>query len=88
MRLLQESQFLQLNTWLLSLSILYNNISSAIVLDPEKNRVKVFLDHGVLRKSLGYNLKIHLQRCMVLLIIRHAQLFLLYKQGIRVLWLN
>ncbi len=37
-RLLQESQFLQLNTWLVSLSIL-NNTISAIVLDPEKNRV-------------------------------------------------
>jgi hypothetical protein len=27
---------------------------SAVVSDPEKNRVEVFLDHGVLRKSLGY----------------------------------
>jgi hypothetical protein len=53
LRLLQESQFLQLNTWLVSLSILYNTIS-AIVLDPEKYRVKFFLDHGVLRKCLGY----------------------------------
>jgi hypothetical protein len=41
LRLLQESQFLLLNTWLVSLSILYNTIS-AIVLDPEKNLVKVF----------------------------------------------
>jgi hypothetical protein len=44
-RLLKESQFLQFSTWLVSLSILYNTIS-AIVLDPEKNRVKFFLDHG------------------------------------------
>ncbi len=41
LRLLQESQFLQLNTWLAYLSILYNTIS-AIDLDPEKNRVQVF----------------------------------------------
>jgi hypothetical protein len=51
-RLLQESQFLQLNTLLVSVFILYNTIF-AIVLDPEKNRVKVFLDHGILCKSLG-----------------------------------
>jgi hypothetical protein len=37
-RLLQESHFLQLNTWLVSLSVLYYTIS-AIVLDPEKNRI-------------------------------------------------
>jgi hypothetical protein len=43
LRLLQESQFLKLNTWLVSLFILYNTIS-AIVLDPEKNRV--FIDHS------------------------------------------
>ncbi len=51
LRLLQESQFLHLNTWLVSLFISYNTIS-AIVLDPEKNRVKVFLYTAVLRKSL------------------------------------
>ncbi len=38
LRLLQESQFFQLNTWLVSVSNLYNTISP-IVLDPEKNRV-------------------------------------------------
>jgi hypothetical protein len=41
LRLLQESQFLQLNTWQVTLSILYNTIS-AIVLDLEKNRVSFF----------------------------------------------
>jgi hypothetical protein len=29
-------------------------VTLVIILKPEKNRVKVFLDHGVLRKSSGY----------------------------------
>ncbi len=47
LRLFQESRFLQLNTWIDSLPILYN-MTHEKVLDPEKIQIEFFLYRGLL----------------------------------------